>query len=116
MITYPYEHLLVSLVETLGHRSIVTDADQVRAYSSDRAGEHGVGTPLAVVFASSTEDVQSVVRLAAVAAVPIVARGAGSGLSGGSAAVDGCIVLSLERMREINVDPQCAWQSRSLVH
>src|SRR5207244_809439 len=48
--------------------------------------------------------VQSVLRWASSHAVPVVPRGAGSGLSGGSTAVDGGIVLSLERMRRIEID------------
>jgi glycolate oxidase len=39
--------------------------------------------------------------------VPVVPRGAGSGLSGGSSAVDGGIVLSLDRMRAIEIDTDC---------
>src|SRR5699024_12539666 len=37
--------------------------------------------------------------------IPVVARGAGSGLSGGSSAVDGGIILSTEKMRDIEIDP-----------
>ena len=46
-------------------------------------------------------------RWAAHHRVPVVPRGAGSGLSGGASAVDGGIVLSLERMRTIEIDPDC---------
>ncbi len=45
--------------------------------------------------------------------IAVVPRGAGSGLSGGSSAVDGGIVLSTERMREITVDPSLASRSPS---
>src|SRR5699024_9535869 len=51
------------------------------------------------------EEVQDVVRIASHHHVPVVVRGAGSGLSGGSTAVDGCIVISTERMRAIQIDP-----------
>jgi len=51
--------------------------------------------------------VQAAVRWAARHRVPVVPRGAGSGLSGGSSAVDGGIVLSLERMRAIEIDTDC---------
>ena len=37
--------------------------------------------------------------------IPVVPRGAGSGLSGGANAIDGCLVLSLERMRAVEIDP-----------
>ncbi len=49
---------------------------------------------------------QTAVRWAAAHRVPVVPRGAGSGLSGGSG-VDGGIVLSLERMVAIEIDPTC---------
>jgi glycolate oxidase len=57
--------------------------------------------PVAVVWAESIEDVQAVVRLCASHGVPIVARGAGTGVSGGAHASEGCVVLSLERMDRI---------------
>ena len=46
-------------------------------------------------------------RWAAEHHVPVVPRGAGSGLSGGSSAVDGGIVVSLDRMRDIEIDTAC---------
>jgi len=49
--------------------------------------------------------VQRVVRIASAHRVPVVVRGAGSGLSGGSSAIDGCVVISTERMRSIHIDP-----------
>ena len=57
-----------------------------------------------MVRARDAADVQATVRWAAEHGVPVVPRGAGSGLSGGSSAVDGGIVLSLERMRAIEID------------
>ncbi|MEO9108641.1 MAG: FAD-binding protein, partial [Jatrophihabitantaceae bacterium] len=74
-------------------------------YRWDRAGDPNAGMPLAVVRAESTEEVQIAVRFAAANGIPIVPRGAGSGLSGGSSAIDGCLVISTERMREVQVDP-----------
>src|SRR5690606_3698381 len=71
----------------------------------DRASTVRPGRPLAVVRAASTAEVQATVRVASTHRVPIVTRGAGTGLSGGAAAVDGCITLSTERMRAITVDP-----------
>ena len=56
------------------------------------------GTPAAVVFARSTADVVAVMRIATAHGVPVVPRGAGSGLAGASNAVDGAITLVLTRM------------------
>ncbi len=74
------------------------------AYRWDRANDPDAGVPAAVVRVRSTEDVQAVMRLAAETGTAVIPRGAGSGLSGGTSAVDGAIVLSLDRMREIHVD------------
>ena len=94
-----------ALVAALPEGSVILNPDSMHEYRWDRANDPNAGTPLAVVRVTSTEQVQAVVRLAAAAGVPIVPRGAGSSLSGGSTAIDGCIVLSLDRMREITVDP-----------
>jgi glycolate oxidase len=59
----------------------------------------------AVVRATSTADVQAAMRVAARLGVPVVPRGAGTGLSGGAAAIDGCVVISTERMRAVEIDP-----------
>jgi glycolate oxidase len=93
-----------ALTAELGAELVLTNPDALQAYRRDRAEDPDAGTPLAVVRATSTEDVQSAVRIAAREGVGIVPRGAGSGLSGGSSAVDGAIVISLERMRQITVD------------
>jgi glycolate oxidase len=93
------------LVEQLGPDKVLVDADRMAAYRWDRAQDPGAGVPLAVVRAESTEDVQVAVRFAAQHGIPVVTRGAGSGLSGGASAVDGCLVVSTERMRRIEVDP-----------
>jgi glycolate oxidase len=77
----------------------------VAGYRSDFTADPGAGMPLAVVRASTVADVQATLRWAAAHGIPVVPRGAGSGLSGGSNAIDGCITLSLERMRGIEIDP-----------
>jgi glycolate oxidase len=86
---------------------VVTDADAVQKYRYDWSRDASAGTPAAVVRAESAEQVQVAVRWAASHRVPVVPRGAGSGLSGGSSAVDGGIVLSLERMTAVEIDPLC---------
>src|SRR3989304_249750 len=59
------------------------------------------GVPLAVCFPRSTADVQEIVRLCAAAGVPIVARGAGTGLSGGAVAVEGALTMVFTKMNAI---------------
>jgi glycolate oxidase len=91
------------LVERLGD-SVRTDPVTCENYRFDWARDPAAGVPIAVVRARNTAEVQTCVRWAAEHGVPVVPRGAGSGLSGGSSAVDGGIVLSLERMRAIEID------------
>lgn len=86
---------------------IVTDPGALQALSSDEAEWAPVGAPALAVRARSEAEVAHVVRTAADLRVPIVPRGAGTGLSGGANAVDGGIVLDLSRMsavREIDID------------
>jgi glycolate oxidase len=96
---------LVPLVSALGEDVVLVDPDRMAGYRWDRANDPEAGVPLAVVRAGSTEDVQTAVRFAAEHGLAVVPRGAGSGLSGGSSAVDGCLVVSTERMTRVDVDP-----------
>ena len=75
------------------------------AYRHDRAMTVEPGCPVAVVRARSTADVSETLRIAADHRVAVVTRGAGTGLSGGSAAIEGCIVLSTRAMTDIHIDP-----------
>jgi len=98
---------LASLRAALPDGVVVTDPAVVENYRHDWSRAAGAGTPVAVVRPSDAEQVQVAVRWAAEHRVPVVPRGAGSGLSGGSSAVDGGIVLSLERMRAVEIDTAC---------
>ena len=96
---------LSALINELGAGVVVTDPEILASYRYDWARDPDAGMPLAVVRPTSTEQVQTVLRWASAHLVPVVPRGAGTGLSGGATAVDGGIVLSTEKMREITVDP-----------
>ena len=93
-----------ALTSALPPDVVVTDPDIVDPYRFDRAMTVRPGRPLAVVRATSTSDVQRALEIASRFRVPVVPRGAGTGLSGGSAAVDGCITISTDRMRSITID------------
>jgi glycolate oxidase len=97
--------VLAGLVADLPDGMVVTDPAVTEGYRQDRAFDPSAGKPLAVVRPLRPEQVQTVVRWAAANRVPVVPRGAGSGLSGGATALDGGIVLSTEKMRDISVDP-----------
>jgi glycolate oxidase len=96
---------LSPLLAALPAGGVLTDPARMASYRWDRADDPDAGMPLAVARVQSTDEVQAVVRFAAKHSLPVVPRGAGTGLSGGSSAVEGCIVVSTERMREIVVDP-----------
>ena len=92
------------LVAALPDGVVVTQADAMEKYRFDWSRDQTAGVPSAVVRAQDAGQVQTAVRWAAEHRVSIVPRGAGSGLSGGSTAVNGCLVISLERMCAVEVD------------
>ncbi|RIK73059.1 MAG: glycolate oxidase subunit GlcD [Planctomycetota bacterium] len=90
----------------LGEGRVLTAAEDVAVYAYD-------GTPVlrqnpaCVVFPTTTEEVAACVRAAGRGRTPIVTRGSGTGLSGGSVPVEGCLVVCLARMdRVLEVDPR----------
>ncbi len=85
---------------------VVVDADVLAALSHDDAEWAPVGRAVAGVRARTEGEVQHVVRACAEFGAPVVPRGAGTGLSGGANATDGCVVLDLSRMnRVLEIDP-----------
>jgi glycolate oxidase len=97
--------IVSELAEVLPPDAILTDPDATIPYRQDRAFDPDAGIPLAVVFPTTTAQVQHIVRVAGAHDIPIVPRGAGTGLSGGASAVDGGIVLCTTRMRDLRIDP-----------
>ncbi|WTX45887.1 FAD-binding protein [Streptomyces sp. NBC_00649] len=77
------------------------DGDVLSGLSHDDAEWAPVGRALAAVRVTDAGEVQRVVRACAALSVPVVTRGAGTGLSGGANATDGCLVLDLSRMNRI---------------
>lgn len=72
----------------------------------DRSGLRPVGAPTEVVVARDVAEVQETVRRAAAAGIPLITRGAGSGLAGGAVAGEGAIVLDLSSLTLIRaIDP-----------
>jgi glycolate oxidase len=100
--------LIGELRAAVGAEHVVTHEHQLRTYESDGLLQYAV-TPGAVVLPGSTEEVQAVVLACHRAAVPFVARGAGSGLSGGALPVEDGVLISLTRLRrilEVDLDNQ----------
>lgn len=91
--------------------AVSTSETELRAATSDRSGHDSRSTPLAVVNARSVADVQATMRVATEYRVPVVPRGAGTGLAGGAIARAGEIVLStlaMDRILEISVADELA--------
>jgi glycolate oxidase len=87
---------------------VIREPEQLRTYECDGLTGHRV-IPGLVVLAESTADVQALVRACNAHEVPFVARGAGTGLSGGALPVAEGIVISLARMKrvlEVDLDAQ----------
>jgi glycolate oxidase len=92
--------LLQELQSIVGKKGVfVNDAD-LMVYECD-AYVAAKQKPQAVVFPTSTEEVAAVVRLANRHNLPVVPRGAGTGLAGGVLAETDCIMLGLSRMNQI---------------
>ncbi|MHB8689375.1 MAG: FAD-binding oxidoreductase [Candidatus Dormibacteraceae bacterium] len=99
--------LATSVVEELrrivGRESVIDSANDLRIFERDASIEGAL--PDAVVLASTTEQVAAVMRVAAKHRIPVVPRGAGTGLSGGAVTIRGGIALQVTRMRRIQIDP-----------
>jgi glycolate oxidase len=98
--------LLGELAARLPNLRLLTDPEQTEAFRLDETEYMRPGMPLAVCFPRSTEEVRAVVQLCARHSVPIVGRGAGTGLSGGAVAVDGGLTMVFTAMSQIlEIDP-----------
>ncbi len=80
---------------------VVTDPDRLASYRCDQSTGSAAGEPFAVAFPRTTAQVSALLAAAYEHRVPVVPRGAGSGLSGGANAIDGSLVLCVERMRDV---------------
>ncbi|HEX6552296.1 MAG TPA: FAD-linked oxidase C-terminal domain-containing protein [Ktedonobacteraceae bacterium] len=93
------EHELRSLQTLLPRGQVFTDRASLISYEVDAGMDRGV--PEGVVFPRSADEVARVVRWAAEHAIPLIARGAGTGLSGGAVAERGGIIVEFSRMQHI---------------
>jgi glycolate oxidase len=102
---------LLDLLHAAVGDAVSTDPALLAAARGDKSGQRTSSPPLAVITARSVDDVQAVLRIAHEHRVPVVPRGAGTGLSGGAMASTGELVLStaaMTRVLEINEADQVA--------
>lgn len=91
----------VADLERLLETTLITDPDITATYSKDQA-PFAVSQPAAaVLLARSTEEISKALTFCSERNVPVVTRGAGSGLSGGANADSRSLVISLEKMNQI---------------
>ncbi len=90
---------LKSLNQIIDKRQLITDPAEMLVYEMDAAFERG--KPDAVVFPKSAEEIARLVRWAAERNIPLVARGAGTGLSGGAVAEKGGIIVEFSNFNRV---------------
>lgn len=88
------------LAPVLPARGVITDPTQLRTYSCDGLALYKV-TPALVVIPETAEQVAAVVRACAEHDIPFVARGSGTGLSGGALPHADGVLIVLSRMRAV---------------
>ena len=81
-------------------KGLITEASQLHTYECDGLTNMRV-LPQAVLLPTSTADVQAIVRICQREKIPFVARGSGTGLSGGALPVETGVLISLARMNHI---------------
>jgi glycolate oxidase len=100
------DEALATLPTALPSGALIRDPDIVQGLSHDDAEWDPFWEPLAVVRATSSTEVAAAVRICAGFGVPVTARGAGTGLSGGANAIDGGVIIALDRLNRITaIDP-----------
>ena len=98
--------LVDALRASLGPAAVLTSAEARVAFECDALTAHR-RIPDLVVLPRSIAEVQSVLRITATHGAPVVARGAGTGLSGGALPVEGGVLLVLSKLNRIlEVDPR----------
>jgi glycolate oxidase len=94
------QRILDDLLAVLGERGVISRPEQLRTYECDGLTNFRI-TPGAVLLPESAAQVQAIVRICHREQIPFVARGAGTGLSGGALPHAAGVVISLARMNRI---------------
>src|SRR5258708_2376437 len=92
--------IIARFAAAVGEKNCIREPEQLRTYESDGLASFRA-TPGIVVLPASTEEVSACVKIAREAGMPIVARGAGTGLSGGALPVVGCLLMGMARMKRV---------------
>lgn len=92
---------VAALRSALPAGTVITDPDVTASYTRDQSRLTDAEPPAAVLIPRNTAEVSTCLRLACEHGVPVIARGAGSGLSGAANASGNAVVLSLHRMNAV---------------
>src|SRR5260370_39170044 len=84
----------------VGEKNCIREPEQLRTYESDGLASFRA-TPGIVVLPASTEEVSACVKIAREAGLPLVARGAGTGLSGGALPLAGRPLMGMARLQRV---------------
>ncbi|HEY8797625.1 MAG TPA: FAD-linked oxidase C-terminal domain-containing protein [Candidatus Dormibacteraeota bacterium] len=96
--------VLAQLRRIVGRDHVIDSANDLRIFARDASIEGAV--PDAVVLPATNDEVAAVIKVAAKHRIPVVPRGAGTGLSGGAVTIRGGLALQMTRMRNIlEIDP-----------
>jgi glycolate oxidase len=93
--------LLEAIRAELPRLRLLTEALDRESYRNDETAYLAAGLPLAVALPETTAEVSALLRLASAHRVPVVPRGAGSGLSGGAAGIEGGLTIAMTRMNRV---------------
>ena len=95
----PHDYLTMNILEAFPRIKSSSRPEDLVCYGFDACGIEG--TPSAIVWPETTEHVAQIMKFAHEHGVPVVPRGAGTGMSGGAVPLKDAVVLSMERMNRI---------------
>jgi glycolate oxidase len=109
--------LISDLEQLLGAERVLHEPVELYLYSKD-ASSLVRGQPNCVVFPHTTEEVAEIVKVAEAHEAPVVARGAGTGLTAGASPTEGGIVVSTTSLNSVDIDPEntAAWVGAGVIN
>ena len=108
--------VVADLRAVLGDEDVLEEPIELHLYSKDASLMRGY--PVCVTFPQDVSEVAEIVRIAERHGLPIIARGAGTGLTAGASPTEGGIVVVTTAMKEIDIDPanRTAWVGAGVIN
>ncbi len=97
-------NLIADLRQVVGTRYLLTHPDHLAVYCQDASNAQAEALPYAVALPATTAEVAALMQIAAAHRLPVVSRGAGSGLAGGAVPTPGSLVIGLNRLEQLTID------------